>query len=85
MAIGPNGWTDDELLAIVDETGVWTVVGDHGFIRNLSPSLRVALEKATFYSRSGVTVGRIARQPSDNIIVLPAQVRHLAKIISLDN
>jgi hypothetical protein len=82
MAILPNAWTDEELVAILDETTIWSVAGDHGLILNVSPSLRAALEKATFYSRSGVTVRRISRQPAENIIVLPAQIRQLARIIA---
>jgi hypothetical protein len=82
MVIFPNAWNDKELLAILDETTIWTVAGDHGLILNVSRSLRAALEKAAFYSRSGVTVGKISRQPSENIMVLPAQIRRLATIIA---
>jgi hypothetical protein len=78
----PNRRTDEQLEAILAETGHWVVYGKRGEVLFTAPTLRRALDKSAQLSASGVAVIAICRLPSDNIIVFPEQIERMRKIIA---
>ena len=75
-------WTDDELITIMDEPGTWIVSGQSGRHLCFTTTLRAAIERGSTFAQAGAIVTKLSRQPSDNIIVLPRQMRQLGKLIS---
>jgi len=75
-------WTDEQLAAILDETDDWAVNGPQGKVLGHAASLRLAMERAADYARSGAVVIAVCRLPSDNIVIFPAQIARLRKIIA---
>ena len=78
----PNRRTDEQLEAILAETGHWVVYGKRGVVLFTAATLRRALDKSAQLSASGAVVIAICRLPSDNIIVFPEQIERLQKIIA---
>jgi hypothetical protein len=74
--------TDDELVAILDETADWTVNGRRGDVLGHAASLRLAIDRASEFALSGAVVIALCRLPSDNIIVFPAQAARLRKVMT---
>jgi hypothetical protein len=72
-----NQWTDEELRAILNETGRWTVNGQQGQVFCLAASLQSAMERASDYARSDAVVVDVSRMPCDNIVIQPAQMDRL--------
>jgi hypothetical protein len=83
MGIRSDQWTDEQLEAILDETAHWVVSGQQGRVLGFAASLRRAIDRYTEYGRSGAVVTSLRRLPSDNIVVLPAQVARLRMIITV--
>jgi hypothetical protein len=80
--LGPNHRSDEQLEAILYETGHWVVNGQGGRALCFATSLRHAMERPIKYGISGATVVAICRLPSDNIIVFSEQIFRLRKFIS---
>jgi hypothetical protein len=74
--------TDAQLQAILHDTANWVIHGRAGFALGHAASLHEALNKFTKLAQSGATLAAITRVPSDNIIVFPAQVERLGKIVA---
>lgn len=74
-------WTDEQLAAIFNETADWVVNGRQGKVLCHAASLRLAIDRAADYAVSGAVVIAVCRLPSDNIIVFPAQVARLRKLM----
>jgi|SRR5258708_39359264 hypothetical protein len=77
-----NRRSDEQLEAILGETGHWVVNGQQGQALCFAASLRQAIERSVAYAMSGAVVVAICRLPSDNIIVFPAQIERLRKTIT---
>jgi hypothetical protein len=69
--------SDEQLEAILRETGHWVVNGQRGHALCFAASLQRALERAAEFGASGAMVSGICRLPSDNIVVSPAQIVRL--------
>jgi hypothetical protein len=82
-SLGANQRTDDELEAIISETGRWAVNGRNGQPICFAASLRRALERQADFAASGAIVSTLSRHPSGDIVVHPEQIARLRKIISL--
>lgn len=78
----PNRRTDEQLEAILSETGHWVVYGKRGEVLFTAPTLRRALDKSAQLSASCAVVIAICRLPSDNIIIFPEQIERMRKIIA---
>jgi 2-methylisocitrate lyase-like PEP mutase family enzyme len=76
-----NRRTDEQLIAILAETGDWVVNGRHGEALCCTASLRVAIERAKTYASSGAVVVALCRLPCDNIIISAAQIVRLGKAV----
>jgi hypothetical protein len=72
-----NRRTDEELRAILNETGRWAVNGQQGQVLCLAASLQRAIERASDYALSDAIVVDVSRQPCDNIVIHPAQIDRL--------
>jgi hypothetical protein len=72
-----NRWTDDELRAILNETGRWAVNGQQGQVLCLAASLQRAIERASDYALSDAVVVGVSRLPCDDIVIAPAQIDRL--------
>jgi hypothetical protein len=81
----PNRRTDEQLEAILAETGHWVINGSGGQVLFTSATLRRALDKSAQLSASGAVVIAICRLPSDNIIMFAEQIERLQKIIAARN
>lgn len=75
--------SDEQLEAILSETGHWVVNGQQGQALCFAASLRRAIERSVELAASGAVVTRICRLPSDNIIVLPVQIARLRQMIAV--
>jgi hypothetical protein len=69
--------TDEQLEAILRETGDWIVRGREGQILCMAASLRRAIERAADFAASDAIVTGISRLPVGDIIVLPDQIMRL--------
>jgi hypothetical protein len=72
--------TDEQLYAILRETGRWAVYGN-GRPLGFAPSLQTAIHRADAFASSGAIVTGLARLPSNNIVVPLDQVERLRKAI----
>jgi hypothetical protein len=72
-----NHRTDEELRAILNETGRWAVNGQQGQVLCLAASLQRAIERASDYALSDAVVVGVSRLPCDNIVIPPAQMDRL--------
>ena len=71
--------SDDQLLAIIDQTMDWAVSGRAGCVLGVSHSLRDALRAAFGHEAAGHHVFAVCRQPGDAIIVFREQMLRVAK------
>jgi hypothetical protein len=69
--------TDEQLQAILRETGNWTVRGSKGQILCAAASLQRAIERAADYAASDAIVTGISRLPDGDVVVLPDQLLRL--------
>jgi hypothetical protein len=74
--------TDEQLQAILHDTANWVIHGRAGFALGHAASLHEALGKSSKVAQSGATLAAITRLPSDNIIIFPAQIDRLRKIVA---
>ena len=77
----PNRHSDEQLEAILCETGHWVVNGRQGQVLCDAASLRQAIDRSKELSDSGATVIAICRLPSDNIVVFSEQIARLQQKI----
>ena len=77
-----NHRSEEQLEAILHQTGHWVVNGQQGQVLCFAASLRRAIDKSIEYAASGAVVTAICSLPSDNIIVSPAQIERLRKGIA---
>ena len=82
MGTRPDRWTDEQLEAILDDTRHWAVNGQQGRVLGFGASLRHAINRYHEFGSSGAVVTSVRRRSPDNIVVLPAQVTRLQKIIA---
>jgi hypothetical protein len=75
-----NRRSDEQLEAILAETGLWVVNGHQGRALCFAASLQRAMERSAEFAASGAVVVAICRLPSDNIIVFPGQIERLRKL-----
>jgi hypothetical protein len=78
-----NWLTDEQLEAILNETGNWVVNGQSGQAFCVAASLRMAIGMAETYAASDAVVAAICQLPSDNIIVFAEQIERLRKSIRI--
>jgi hypothetical protein len=71
--------TDEQLQAILRETGNWTVRGSEGQILCAAASLQRAIERAADYAASDAIVTGISRLPAGDVIVPADQIIRLAR------
>jgi hypothetical protein len=78
-----NRWTDEQLEAIMSETGEWAVNGRQGQVLCLAASFRRAMDRAAEYAAAGAVVTAISRLSPGNIIVFDEQIARLRKTIAV--
>jgi hypothetical protein len=82
MANLQSSWrTNDQLLAILDDTGNWVVNGQGGQILGVGASLRRAMDRVEAFAMSGAVVVALRRHTSD-IVVFPSQIQELGRLIA---
>jgi hypothetical protein len=81
-ALTPRQWSEHQLLSIIDEYRTWVVYGRQGRILNIAMSLREALERSAGFARSRVVVEKLARQPSDTVVVSYEQALKVRKLLA---
>ena len=74
-----NRRSDEQLEAILCETGHWVVNGQQGRVLCFAASLSRAIERSVEFAASDAVVVSICRLPSDNIVVFPAQIDRLRR------
>jgi hypothetical protein len=74
-----NRRSDEQLEAMMWETGHWVVNGQQGRVLGSAANLRQAIDRSIAYAASGAVVVAICRLPSDNVIVFPGQIERLRK------
>jgi hypothetical protein len=79
-----NRRSDEQLEAMLWETGHWVVNGHQGRVLGSAASLRQAIARSATYAASGAVVIAICRLPSDNIIVFPGQIERLRSRIAVN-
>jgi hypothetical protein len=75
-----NCRSDEQLEAILFETGQWVVNGQQGQVLCFAASLGRAIDRAAEFAISGAVVVAIRRIPPDDIIVFPGQIERLRKL-----
>ena len=81
--------TDKQLLAILDDPGVWIV---SGWVENgpttqqlcRTATLRLALLRATDFAASGAVIMTVRRRSTEGIDILSGQIDRLTKTIAGD-
>jgi hypothetical protein len=74
--------TDEQLQAILHEPVKWMIHGRAGFALGHAASLHEALDKSARFALSGATIAAITRLHSDSIVMFPAQINRLRKIMA---
>jgi hypothetical protein len=77
-----NYRTDDQLLASLDEIGDWSISGLTARSSHGAQSLRLAINQVADIAKTGAMVVALRCAPFDSIIVFPAQIRRLQRIIA---
>jgi hypothetical protein len=77
-----NYRTDDQLLAILDDIGDWSISGLSARSSHEAQSLRLAIDHAADIAKTGAMVVALRCASYESIIVFPAQIRRLQKIIA---
>jgi hypothetical protein len=72
--MSPNYRTDEQLEAIIAETGEWAVVGTNDQLLCRAASLRHAIDQALDQMFGPQTVVALVRRPSDRIVVFTDQM-----------
>ncbi len=77
-----NRRSDEQLEAILHETGYWVIRGQQGQNLGFAASLRQAITRSVAYAVSGAVVVAICRLPPDAILVSPGQIERLRAVIA---
>lgn len=81
-----NVWSghrsDEQLEAILYESGHWVINGHQGQVLGFAASLRQAIGRLTAYAGSDAVVAAVCQLPSDNIVVSTTQITWLRKVIA---
>ena len=76
--------TDEQLEALLDETGDWVVNASDGLIMGSAvASLHEGLRTAAMYSAEGQVVRSVRRLPPDGIVVPAGQMERLSKFTAI--
>jgi hypothetical protein len=68
---------DDQLIAILDETGTWTIHGRAAEVLMAAASLRDAIERALVMAAAGQKVTAISRRLKEDILTFYGQMERL--------
>jgi len=79
--LGPSHRSDEQLEAILFETGRWAVNGQHGQVLGYAASLEQAVKRSASFSLSGARVIAICRLPFDHIVIFPEQIGRLRRVV----
>jgi hypothetical protein len=71
--------TYEQLVAILDETAEWTLLGERGKRLGSALTLRAAVEQAMVCQASNWSIMSLCRQPDDEIIVFLGQINRLSQ------
>jgi hypothetical protein len=74
--------TDEQLQTVLHEPSKWVIHGRAGFALGHAVSLHEALDKSARFALSGATIAAITCLPSDRIVIFPAQINRLRKIVT---
>lgn len=83
VSVLSNRRSDEQLEAMLCETGHWVVNGRQGRALCQVATLRQAIDRAAEFSASGAVVIAICRLPSDNIVVFAEQIDRLRRTINI--
>lgn len=76
--------SDDQLLQILDESGMWLVRGGRmGVLGVPTGTLRAALRQAHEFSKQGQSPGPIVRTPNDDVVIPADQIYRLWQSLNL--
>jgi hypothetical protein len=76
--------SDDHLLQMLDESGLWLVRGGPiGVLGRSTTTLRAALHQAYEFSMQRQSPGPIVRMPDDNVMVPADQIYRLWQSLGL--
>jgi hypothetical protein len=78
-----NRRSDEQLDAILCDTGHWAVNGRQGRVLCYATSLRQAIDRSEKFSAPGTVVIAICRLPSDNIVIFAEQIDRLRRGITV--
>jgi hypothetical protein len=78
---GSTHRTDQQLEAVLCETGEWVIHGKNGRVLCFAASLQLAITRAAEYAVSGAVVVALSRASQD-IVVFPGQMERLRKMIA---
>jgi hypothetical protein len=73
--------TDEQLQAIMWETGHWAVSGQQGRVLCFAASLARAIDRAAEFAASDAIVIALRRLPSDDIIIFAGQIERLRMVL----
>jgi len=71
--------TYEQLVAILDETADWLVLGEGGKRLGSALCLRAAVENAMAHQAMKWSIMSLCRQPDDDIIVFLGQINRLSQ------
>jgi hypothetical protein len=77
----PSYRTYEQLQSMLHETAKWVINGRADFALGYGANLFEALEKAAKFAQSGATFTALSRLPNGSVVVFPAQIGRLRKII----
>ena len=80
-SLGQSHRSDEQLEAILFETGRWAVNGQHGQVLGYAASLEHAVKRSASFSLSGARVIAICQLPFDNIVIFPEQIGRLRRAV----
>jgi hypothetical protein len=81
MMSGSGIHSDADLLAILEQPGLWLIRGATAEVLCMATNLRSALEKAFEYAMVNEAVLAIVKSPSNQLVILPEQIDRLAQHI----
>jgi hypothetical protein len=73
--------TDDQLMEMLDQSGVWIVHGSGDRILGAAATLRRALDRADNQTLSGAVIVAIARVPPSRVFIFQDQILRLCSLV----
>src|SRR3954468_11867352 len=77
----PSARTDEQLMAMLFETGHWTVNNHAGITLCITANLHESLYRAGQYERYAPIIDGITRLSGDKIGISPPQIRRLMSMV----